>query len=256
MKLFAGLGNPGAKHALNRHNLGFMAVDRIHADHDFGPWRKAFLGLVAEGRLGGNKVLLLKPLTFMNLSGQSVRAVMDFYKLSPEDDITVLHDEMDLAPGKLRVKRGGGHAGHNGLRSIHAHVGAAYTRVRLGIGHPADRSQVIRYVLENFSRADEAWIEPLLAGVSEGADLLAAGDTQRFMNVVSRHIAPARHSGSRSGQGSTRAQLPKAAADAAGHEPTTPPAPKKQPAEPPKAEENEQPDPRGLIDRLRDHFRR
>ena len=130
MRLFVGLGNPGAKYAGNRHNIGFMALDRIAADHGFGPWRRAFKGQVAEGRLGSDKVLLLKPETFMNLSGESVRAALDFYKLTPAD-MVVFHDELDLAPGKARVKDGGGHAGHNGLRSIHANCGDAYRRVRM-----------------------------------------------------------------------------------------------------------------------------
>ncbi|NCT13173.1 MAG: aminoacyl-tRNA hydrolase, partial [Rhodobacterales bacterium] len=132
MKLWTGLGNPGAKYAQNRHNIGYMAVDRIAADHGFSPWRAKFQGQVAEGMLGGEKILLLKPETFMNLSGQSVRAAVDFHKLAPAD-LTVFHDELDLAPGKLRLKAGGGHAGHNGLRSIHAHLGDTYARVRLGI---------------------------------------------------------------------------------------------------------------------------
>ncbi|MFN7053609.1 MAG: aminoacyl-tRNA hydrolase, partial [Gemmobacter sp.] len=130
MRIWVGLGNPGGKYAGNRHNIGFMALDRIAADHGFGPWRRAFQGLVAEGRLGSEKLVLLKPETFMNLSGQSVGEALRFYKLGP-DDLTVFHDELDLAPGRLRVKTGGGHAGHNGLRSIHAHVGEAYHRVRL-----------------------------------------------------------------------------------------------------------------------------
>ena len=131
MKLFVGLGNPGAKYAGNRHNIGFMALDRIAEDHGFSPWRRGYQGQVSEGRLGAEKVLLLKPETFMNLSGQSVRAAVDFFKIDLAD-ITVFHDELDLAPGKCRVKQGGGHAGHNGLRSIHAHLGEAYGRVRLG----------------------------------------------------------------------------------------------------------------------------
>ena len=137
MKLFVGLGNPGAKYAGNRHNIGYMAVDRIAADHGFGPWRSKFQGVISEGRLGREKVILLKPETFMNLSGQSVGEAMRFHKLEPAD-VIVFHDELDLAPGKCRLKTGGGHAGHNGLRSIHAHIGEAYDRVRLGIGHPGD----------------------------------------------------------------------------------------------------------------------
>ncbi|MDR9393688.1 MAG: aminoacyl-tRNA hydrolase, partial [Roseovarius sp.] len=135
MQLFVGLGNPGAKYERNRHNIGFMALDRIAADHGFAAWRQRFQGQLAEGRLDGDKMLLLKPQTYMNLSGQSVGEAMRFFKLGP-NDVTVFHDELDLAPGKVRVKQGGGHAGHNGLRSIHQHIGADYRRVRLGIGHP------------------------------------------------------------------------------------------------------------------------
>ena len=136
MILFVGLGNVGAKYARNRHNIGFMAVDRIAVDHGFSPWRKKFQGEIAEGRLGGEKVLLLKPATMMNLSGQSVGEAARFHKIAPED-VVIFHDEIDLAPAKCRVKRGGGHAGHNGLRSIHQHIGADYARVRMGVGHRA-----------------------------------------------------------------------------------------------------------------------
>ena len=196
MKLFVGLGNPGAKYAGNRHNIGFMALDRIASDHGFAPWRKAFQGLVSEGRLGGEKVALLKPETFMNLSGQSVQAAVAFWKL-PLADLTVFHDELDLAPGKLRLKQGGGHAGHNGLRSIHAHLGDDYARVRLGIGHPGHKDAVAAYVLHDFSKADADWLEDLLRGISDGAEALAAGDGQRFMNAVSLRTAPPRSSTTR-----------------------------------------------------------
>lgn len=193
MKLFVGLGNPGAKYAGNRHNIGFMAVDRIAADHGFTPWRKAFQGLVSEGRLGAEKVALLKPETFMNLSGQSVQAAVAFWKL-PLADVTVFHDELDLAPGKLRLKQGGGHAGHNGLRSIHSHLGDDYARVRLGIGHPGHKDAVASYVLHDFAKADQDWLEDLLRGISEGAEALAMGDGQKFMNAVSLRTAPPRSS--------------------------------------------------------------
>ena len=141
MQIFVGLGNPGAKYAHNRHNIGFLAVERSAGTHGFGPWRSKFQGSISEGRLGSEKLLLLRPETFMNRSGDAVREAMGFYKLSPED-ITVFHDELDLAPGKLRVKSGGGHAGHNGLRSIHGQIGEAYRRVRLGIGHPGHKDAV------------------------------------------------------------------------------------------------------------------
>lgn len=194
MKIFAGLGNPGAKYAGNRHNIGFMALDRIAADHGFGPWKSAFKAQVAEGRLGSVKVLLLKPQTFMNLSGEAVRAALDYYKLAP-DALTVFHDELDLAPGKARVKQGGGHAGHNGLRSIHAHLGTdAYARVRLGIGHPGHKDAVAAYVLHDFAKADQDWLDDLLRGLSDGASALAEGDAARFMNAVALRTAPPRSS--------------------------------------------------------------
>ena len=193
MRLFVGLGNPGAKYARNRHNVGFMAVDRIAADHGFGPWRKAFSGWVAEGRLGQEKVVLLKPDTFMNLSGQSVQGAVAFYKLAL-NEVVVLHDELDLAPGKLRVKQGGGHAGHNGLRSIHGHLGEAYGRVRIGIGHPGHKDAVAAYVLNDFAKPDAEWLEDLLRGISEGAAALAAGDLVTFQNAVALRTAPSRSS--------------------------------------------------------------
>ena len=193
MKLWVGLGNPGSKYAGNRHNIGFMALDRIAADHGFAPWRKAHHGLVAEGRLGAEKVALLKPETFMNLSGQSVQSAVAFWKL-PLADLTVFHDELDLAPGKMRLKEGGGHAGHNGLRSIHGHLGEAYARVRLGIGHPGHKDAVAAYVLHDFAKADGDWLEDLLRGISDGAAALAMGDGQKFMNAVALRTAPPRSS--------------------------------------------------------------
>ncbi|HKL55759.1 MAG TPA: aminoacyl-tRNA hydrolase [Roseovarius sp.] len=191
MQLFVGLGNPGAKYAGNRHNIGFMAVDRIAADHGFGPWRAKFQGHVTEGVLEGEKVILLKPATFMNLSGQSVGEAMRFYKLTP-GDVTVFHDELDLAPGKLRVKTGGGHAGHNGLRSIHAHIGAEYARVRLGIGHPGHKDRVAGYVLQDFAKADQEWLDDMMRGIADGAPWLAQGKADRFQNAVAQRMSPAR----------------------------------------------------------------
>lgn len=193
MQLWVGLGNPGAKYAANRHNIGFMAVDRIAADHGFAPWKKAFQGHVSEGRFGSARVILLKPETFMNLSGQSVRAAADFYKI-PVADITVFHDELDLAPGKCRLKQGGGHAGHNGLRSIHQHLGEAYARVRLGIGHPGDKERVAGYVLSDFAKAEAVWLDDLMRGISDGAAALAAGDGAKFLNAVALRTAPPRPS--------------------------------------------------------------
>ena len=193
MKLFVGLGNPGAQYAANRHNIGFMALDQIARDHSFAPWRAKFQGQLTEGRLGTNKVLLLKPGTFMNRSGQSVRAAMDFYKLAP-GDVTVFHDELDLVPGKARVKSGGGHAGHNGLRSIHGHIGEAYDRVRLGIGHPGHKDRVAGYVLHDFAKADRDWLENLISGISQGAPALAGRDPATFMNAIALRVAPPRSS--------------------------------------------------------------
>lgn len=193
MKLFVGLGNPGAKYAQNRHNIGYMAVDRIAADHGFGPWRSKFQGQISEGRLGGEKIVLLKPETFMNRSGQSVGEAMRFYKINA-DDIMVFHDEIDLAPGKLRVKHGGGHAGHNGLRSLHGHIGDGYGRVRMGVGHPGDKNAVPGYVLKDFPKADQDWLNDMLQGISDGAAALANGDTGRFQNAVALRLNPPRSS--------------------------------------------------------------
>jgi PTH1 family peptidyl-tRNA hydrolase len=192
MKLWVGLGNPGARYAGNRHNIGWMAVERIAADHGFGPWRAKFQAALSEGRLGPEKVLLLKPETFMNLSGQSVGEAMRFFKLTSAD-VTVFHDELDLAPGKVRVKEGGGHAGHNGLRSIHEHIGADYARVRLGIGHPGHKDRVAAYVLSDFAKADADWLDDVLRGVSDGAPALAEGDAGRFLNAVAQRTAPPRN---------------------------------------------------------------
>lgn len=197
MLLFVGLGNPGTKYAANRHNIGFRAVERIAADHGFSPWKSKFQGEVSEGRLGAEKVLLLKPLTYMNLSGQSVGEAMRFFKLSPED-VTVFHDELDLAPGKVRVKIGGGHAGHNGLRSVHQHIGEQYQRVRIGVGHPGRKELVSHWVLQDFAKSDQGWIDDLLQGVSDGAEDLADGKNDKFLNAIAQRIAPPRSSKSTS----------------------------------------------------------
>ena len=193
MKLFVGLGNPGTKYAQNRHNIGFMALDRISEDYAFGPWRSKFQGQVCEGKLGGTKVFLLKPSTFMNLSGQSVGETVRFHKI-PLEEIMVFHDELDLAPGKMRLKKGGGHAGHNGLRSISAHLGADYARIRLGIGHPGHKDAVAGFVLRDFAKADQDWLAKLLNGISDGATYLALGDEPKFMNTVALQTAPPRSS--------------------------------------------------------------
>lgn len=191
MKLFVGLGNPGSKYTQNRHNIGFRAVERIAHDHGFSPWKSKFQGQISEGRFGSDKIVLLKPETFMNLSGQSVGAAMQFFKLDPAD-VTVFHDELDLAPAKLRVKTGGGHAGHNGLRSLHQHIGPDYQRVRIGIGHPGHKDRVAGYVLHDFARADEGWIDDMLRGISDGIAELAKGDAGRFMNAVALKTVPPR----------------------------------------------------------------
>lgn len=189
MILVVGLGNPGPEYARNRHNIGFMAADELVRRHSFGPWRAKFQGEIAEGVIGGDKVLVLKPLTYMNLSGQSVGAAARFLKV-PVEDIVVIHDELDLAPGRLRVKRGGGAGGHNGLKSIDQHLGQAYRRVRLGIGHPGDKDRVAGYVLHDFAKADQAWLEPLVDAVADAFPLLLKGDEGGFMNRVTTLTAP------------------------------------------------------------------
>lgn len=193
MKLIVGLGNPGAKYARNRHNIGFMALDRIAEDHGFGPWKAKFQGHISEGRFESEKVVLLKPATFMNRSGQSVGEAMRFYKLD-STDVTVFHDEIDLAPAKLRLKAGGGHAGHNGLRSVHEHIGPHYDRVRMGVGHPGHKDRVPGYVLSDFAKADQDWLDDLLRGIGDGIAHLVADDGPKFLNAVALRTAPARSS--------------------------------------------------------------
>ena len=203
MKLFVGLGNPGAKYAQNRHNIGFMALDHIAADHGFAPWRSKFQGQLSEGRLGSTKVILLKPETFMNLSGQSVGEAMRFFKLD-STDIVVFHDEIDLAPAKVRLKSGGGHAGHNGLRSIHQHISPHYDRVRLGVGHPGHKDRVPSYVLSDFAKADQDWLDDVLRGISDGAGYLADDDGPKFLNAVALRVTPARASTGTKGPKTTK----------------------------------------------------
>ncbi len=183
MLLFAGLGNPGGKYANNRHNVGFMAADAIARRHSFSPWSKKFQALIAEGNLGGEKVILIKPQTFMNLSGQAVGEAMRFYKLAPSA-LTVLYDEIDLAAGKLRIKVGGGAGGHNGIRSIDQHIGVNYKRVRIGVGHPGVKGLVHGHVLGDFAKADSEWLDPLLDAIADNADLLAKGDDSGLMNKI------------------------------------------------------------------------
>jgi len=189
MKLFVGLGNPGSSYARHRHNVGFMALDRIAARHGLGPWKKRFHGEVCDGPIGGRRVMLLKPQTYMNDSGQSVGEAMRYLKIA-EEDLFVFHDEIDLAPSKLKVKRGGGNAGHNGLRSISAHIGNEYARVRIGVGHPGSKDLVSGYVLHDFAKADQEWLESLLDAMADAAGRLAAGDDARFLTDVARKLQP------------------------------------------------------------------
>lgn len=187
MKLFVGLGNPGSEYAGNRHNVGFMAVDAIHRAHGFGPWKRKFHGHAADGELAGEKVLLLKPDTYMNESGRAVGEAARFLKIALAD-IVVFYDEIDLAPEKLKVKTGGGNAGHNGLRSISAHLGNDYVRVRIGVGHPGVKELVARWVLSDFAKADRDWLEPLLEAIAAAAPRLARGDQSRFLTDVAKAL--------------------------------------------------------------------
>ncbi len=191
MKLVVGLGNPGSRYAGNRHNIGFMAVESLARRYGISPFRKKFQGQVADGVIAGTRVLLLMPETFMNLSGQSVGEAARFHKI-PIEDIIVLHDELDLAPGKVKVKQGGGHGGHNGLRDIDAHLGNPYHRVRLGIGHPGHKDRVHGYVLGDFAKADEAWLGPLLDAVSDQFPLMLADKASDFMSKVASATRPER----------------------------------------------------------------
>jgi PTH1 family peptidyl-tRNA hydrolase len=183
MQIWAGLGNPGAQYALHRHNVGFMAVDAIAAVHGFGPWQKKFRALVSEGRIGRHKVLLLKPQTYMNDSGDAVQQALRFYKLDI-GALTAFHDELDLAPMKVKVKQGGGTAGHNGLRSIDAALGPEFRRVRIGIGHPGHKDRVTPHVLGNYAKSEIEPLSDLLGAISAEAEWLAEGNDARFMSEV------------------------------------------------------------------------
>lgn len=189
MKILVGLGNPDAKYEQNRHNVGFMAVDAIARHYHAAPWRKRFQGAATEVEIGGGKCLLLKPGTYMNKSGRAVSEAIRFYKVAAPD-VIVFHDELDLEPGKVRVKAGGGSAGHNGLKSVTAHIGNEYRRVRIGIGHPGSREAVVYYVLHDFAREDREWLSALLPAMASSATHLVNGDDARFMNEIARLTRP------------------------------------------------------------------
>ncbi len=190
MRVIVGLGNPGSKYAFNRHNIGFLAVDEIHRrNSSFGPWRNRFQAETSEGTLAGEKILLVKPTTYMNESGRSVGEILRFFKLSP-DDILVIYDEIDLPPAKFRMKSGGGHGGHNGLRSLSAHIGDAYHRLRLGVGHPGRKDLVSGYVLHDFAKADRVWLDPLLEEIGRQAGMLATGQYSQFANKMHLTLSP------------------------------------------------------------------
>ncbi|MGE4063169.1 MAG: aminoacyl-tRNA hydrolase [Rhodospirillaceae bacterium] len=189
MRLLVGLGNPGERYARNRHNIGFMAIDAIASRYRFSPWRARFQGLLAEGLVDGEKVLALKPHTYMNLSGQSVGEAARFFKIDP-GEIIVMYDEIELVAGKVKVKKGGGSAGHNGIKSIDAHVGPEYWRLRMGIGRPETKEQVHGHVLSDFAKADEEWLGRLLAAVSDAIPHVIAGDESKFMTKVALLTRP------------------------------------------------------------------
>ncbi|MGB0669958.1 MAG: aminoacyl-tRNA hydrolase [Rhodospirillales bacterium] len=189
MQLFVGLGNPGNQYEGNRHNVGFMAIDAIAEAFRFPAFSAKFQGRIAKGRIGGEDVVLFKPETFMNESGRAVQAVMTFHKIKPAK-VTVLHDELDVAGGRIRIKRGGGHGGHNGLRSIDAHVGQDYRRVRIGIGHPGDKDRVVGHVLNDFSKAEQVWLPPLLKAIADSAEALVDSDDAGVMNRVALAMKP------------------------------------------------------------------
>src|SRR5579863_940117 len=186
MLLLVGLGNPGARYIGNRHNIGFIAVQAIAKRHGLAPWRRRFQGVACEGQIGGERALLLLPGTYMNESGRAVGEAAQFYKLAP-DAITVFHDEIELPPGKVRIKISGGIAGHNGLRSISEHIGNDYRRVRIGVGHPGDKNLVQHYVLSDFAKSERGWVEALIAIVADNAELIARGEDASFQNKV--HLA-------------------------------------------------------------------
>lgn len=222
MKLLVGLGNPGDKYARNRHNVGFMAVERIAERHRFGPWKKKFQALAADGEIGGEKVMLLKPQTYMNESGRAVGEAARFLKVAVAD-IVVLYDEIDLAPGKIKAKAGGGNAGHNGLRSISAHLENDYVRIRIGVGHPGHKDLVANYVLNDFAKADHAWLEPLLDAIADAAGRLAEGQNERFLTDVAQQLQPPKSAKVKDGaanDGETRDASPPSISKASPKHPT------------------------------------
>ena len=197
MLILAGLGNPGGAYGGNRHNIGFMAVDAIARRHNAGPWRTRFQGLAAEAVIAGEKVLLLKPMTYMNESGRAIGEAMRFFRLEPAD-VVVLHDELDLPDGKLKMKTGGGNAGHNGLRSTTACIGNDYRRIRLGIGHPGDKALVHAWVLSDFAKAERPWVEDLCSAIADNAELIVRGDDSGFQNRVHLSMAARGHDDAKS----------------------------------------------------------
>lgn len=205
MRLVVGLGNPGPRYACNRHNVGFMAVDEIVRRYSFAPFKSRFQALFSEGPLGTARLIVMKPLTYMNESGRAVGEAARFYKLAPSE-VLVIHDEIDLAAGKVKVKQDGGNAGHNGLRSIDAHIGPDYWRLRVGVGHPGDKELVHPHVLSDFTREDEAWLEKLLGAIADALPLLIAGDDARFMTRVALLTKPPRPKPPRPQEGETAAE--------------------------------------------------
>ena len=207
MLLLVGLGNPGDKYAENRHNIGFMAVDSIVRRHNFSPERARFQALTHEGTLGNTKVLVIKPQTYMNESGRAVQEAVKFYKIAPEN-IIVLYDELDVSSGKIKTKVGGGHAGHNGIRSLIAHIGPDFNRVRIGIGHPGDKNLVHGHVLSDFAKKDSLWRDPLLDAMADNANWLAQYDLARFQSEVARQVNPPRESTGKENEKDSKAGEP------------------------------------------------
>ncbi|MCW5697605.1 MAG: aminoacyl-tRNA hydrolase [Bauldia sp.] len=227
MLVIVGLGNPGGAYANHRHNIGYRAVEAIHERHRFGPWRQRFRSQVAEGTLAGRKVLLMKPATYMNLSGEAVGEATRFYKV-PNADLVAIHDELDLPPGKVRIKAGGGDGGHNGLRSLTAHLGPDYRRVRIGIGHPGHKDRVSGYVLHDFAKADSAWIDPLIDSLATHATMLAEDKDAALASRL--HLDVARALGEHAG-GKEKPAKDKATRSQAASEETKPAEGSSQPAQ-------------------------